>query len=105
MPQIEENKPQMEENKPALPVVIQQTFGSVTVTRDSLALGIVINNGTYDGKVKTATMSPFHLSSVLEINQSNLEKIMEIVALVEPCLAKELYKVGLAESSTLEEGA
>ncbi|MBQ7150920.1 MAG: hypothetical protein IJR94_01545 [Synergistaceae bacterium] len=74
---------------------------AVTKTRDSIAVNVVLNNGTYDGKVKTLSVNLGKLSTT----NYDADKAMDVVELLEPCLSKELYKVQEVDVNSMEASA
>lgn len=70
-------------------------------TIDSIAVVAVINNGTYDGKVKTANVNLGKMS----VTNYDDDKALAVVESLESCLAKELYLIRKVVSSTLEASA
>lgn len=56
-----------------------------------------LNNGTKDGKVQTLSLS----IGTLNIDRYDDQKAMNIVNLLAPCLAKEIYEVQKTAVSVL----
>ena len=72
---------------------------AVTEGLSSVAVNVLLNNGTSNGKVKTLTVS---LSGLSTANYDN-QKVMNIVSLLGDCLSKPVYSVKKVSVATLSE--
>ncbi len=72
---------------------------AVHSTLDKVAVKIMLNNGTKDGKVKTLGVNLGTLNTARYDDQ----KAMNIANLLEPCFSKPVFEIKKTEQSTLTE--